>query len=253
MELHEIFAINLTPEHLDRIVVLTGAGMSAESGVPTFRGEGGLWKQHRPEELATPQAFAADPQLVWDWYKYRRNLIAATEPNPGHTALVELESILGDAYTLITQNVDGLHTRAGSNRPIELHGNIFINKCNNCSNTFPDDALNFDEMPPLCPKCQGPVRPGVVWFGEGLNPVDIEDAFMKSHQATLFLSVGTSAVVHPAASLPEMAKQNGAFLIEVNPDRTPLTSLADTAIHETSAKALPALVDKIRQVRSKSI
>ncbi len=251
-ELEEIYSLELPPEYLRRVVALTGAGISAESGVPTFRGEGGLWKKHRPEELATPQAFGADPQLVWDWYIYRRNLIAATQPNPGHQALLELESLLGDAFTLITQNVDGLHARAGSKNIIELHGNIFVNRCNECHKRFSEDSLNFDQLPPECLSCGGAVRPGVVWFGEGLDSIAIEDAFSNSHQATLFLSIGTSAVVHPAASLPQIAKQNGAYLLEINPERTPLSSLADVVINGSSAKVLPPLVEKIAQVLSSS-
>jgi NAD-dependent deacetylase len=251
MELHEIDKLDFSPDRLKRVVVLTGAGMSAESGVPTFRGDGGLWKQYRPEELATPQAFAADPEIVWEWYQWRRNLIAKSEPNPGHVALVELEELLDENYSLITQNVDGLHTRAGSKNPIELHGNIFVNRCNECSAHFADDGLNFDSLPPQCPTCNGPVRPGVVWFGEGLNPIVIEDAYTKSHQAKAFLCVGTSAIVHPAASLPLTAKDNAAYLIEVNPESTPLSPIADVLIRETSAKALPRIVERIRSALNK--
>lgn len=247
-ELREIDSLPLTAHHLAHTVALTGAGISAESGIPTFRGSGGFWRQHRPEELATPQAFAAGPGLVWEWYLYRRQLIAQADPNPGHYSLAELENLLGDGFTLITQNVDGLHRRAGSKRPIELHGNIFINRCNDCSSRFPDDVLNFEHLPPPCPKCSGPVRPDVVWFGEGLNPVNVEDAFSKSHRAMLFLSVGTSAVVHPAASLPLTAKDSGALLIEINTEATPLSPIADYVIRTPSSRVLPALVEKIRQL-----
>ncbi len=252
MESKDFDSLHFTPRQLQRVVALTGAGISAESGVPTFRGEDGLWKQYRPEELATPQAFMSDPELVWEWYFYRRQLISEAEPNPGHKALVELERLLGDAFTLITQNVDGLHRRAGSEKPIELHGNIFVNRCHDCARRFPDDALNFEELPPRCPDCGGPVRPGVVWFGESLNPVDIEDAFMKSQQATLFLSIGTSAVVHPAAALPETAKRSGAHLIEINPSSTPLSPLADRVIRESSSQALPRLVEAVRRTLASS-
>jgi len=252
MELQELASLNLTSRDLQRVVALTGAGISAESGVPTFRGPGGFWKQRRPEELATPQAFASDPVLVWEWYLYRRNLIAQADPNQGHQSLVELENLLGDHFTLITQNVDGLHRRAGSREPIELHGNIFLNRCNQCSSRFSDDALDFDNLPPLCPKCKGPVRPDVIWFGEGLNPVNIEDAFSKSHEATLFLAIGTSAVVHPAASLPITAKDNNAILIEINPETTPISPLADCIIRSPSARALPELVVMIRRIISES-
>lgn len=250
MDLLEIDSIDLNPDHLDRVVALTGAGISAESGVPTFRGTGGLWQQYRAEELATPQAFAADPRLVWEWYLYRRQLIASAEPNPGHTSLVDLENLLGGQLTLITQNVDGLHRRAGSTNPLELHGNIFVNRCNDCSQRYSDDALNFETLPPVCSKCQGPIRPDVVWFGENLNPVTIEDAFLKSRQAKLFLSIGTSAIVHPAASLPVVARENGAMLIEINPDSTPITSLADVVLNYPSAEALPQMIERIKSIKS---
>jgi NAD-dependent deacetylase len=253
MDLPEIDSIELTPDHLESVVVLTGAGISSESGVPTFRGEGGLWRQYRPEELATPQAFAADPQLVWEWYLFRRQIIASAKPNPGHAALVDLEGLLGNRLALITQNVDGLHRRAGNREPLELHGNIFVNRCNDCSQRFPDDTLNFDTLPPVCANCQGPIRPDVVWFGENLNAVTIEDAFSRSRLSTLFLSVGTSAIVHPAASLPVVAKENGAHLIEINPDSTPISPLADTVIRATSAEALPLLVERIKLIQAKQI
>ncbi|MBU0517682.1 NAD-dependent deacylase [bacterium] len=248
MELSEIDQINLSAADLKSIAVLTGAGISAESGIPTFRGKEGLWKQFRPEELATPQAFFHDPKLVWDWYFYRRNLIAQAEPNAGHFALVELEKMLRESFTLITQNVDGLHRQAGSSNPIELHGNIFVNRCHECASHFSDDEIDFSEMPPLCPACRGPVRPGVVWFGENLNPIHLEDAFAKSHQATLFLSIGTSTVVHPAASLPEIARRGDAKIIEINPDSTPISHAADYTIRDSSANALPPLIEKIRSI-----
>jgi len=245
MDSSEIDQIFLSTDDLKSVVVLTGAGISAESGIPTFRGPEGYWQKHRPEELATEQAFFHDPKLVWDWYFYRRDLILKSDPNPGHRALVDLEGLLTDSFALITQNVDGLHRRAGSTDPIELHGNLFINRCHYCFAEFPDAAIDFTEMPPLCPSCEGPVRPGVVWFGESLNEQNLEQAFTKSHQATLFLSVGTSAVVHPAASLPEFAKRGGAKIIEVNPDSTPISYAADYSIRDSSANALPVLVEMI--------
>ncbi|TKJ40300.1 NAD-dependent protein deacylase [candidate division LCP-89 bacterium B3_LCP] len=252
MDLTEIDSFDISADHLRKVVALTGAGISAESGVPTFRGEGGMWRQHRPEELATPQAFASNPQMVWEWYLYRRQIIAQSNPNAGHDALVELEKVLKDRFILITQNVDGLHRRAGHKNPIELHGNIFLNRCNSCSERYPDDTLDFDKLPPLCLNCQGQIRPDVVWFGEGLNHVTIEDAFLHSQQATLFLSIGTSAVVHPAAALPVVAKDSGALLVEINPDRTPITSLADAVFTDSSAQVLPDLVNKIKQIETKS-
>ncbi|MFH1862112.1 MAG: NAD-dependent deacylase [bacterium] len=248
MEWSEIDSLLLSEGHLKRIVALTGAGISAESGIPTFRGADGYWRQYRPEELATPEAFASNPHLVWEWYIYRRQLIAQSRPNSGHLALFELENLLADRFTLITQNVDGLHARTGNKRTLELHGNIFLNRCNRCFKRFSDDVLDFSLFPPSCPKCSGAIRPDVVWFGESLNISVIEDAFGSSRMATLFLAVGTSAVVHPAASLPIAAHENGAFLIEINPDATPLSPFADCVLRYPSAKVLPLLVEKIRQV-----
>lgn len=250
MELAEIESLELTPAHVKKVVSLTGSGISAESGIPTFRGVEGFWQRFRPEELATPEAFAQNPRLVWEWYLFRRQLITEAQPNAGHMALVELEQLLGENFILITQNVDGLHWRAGSRRLLELHGNIFVNRCYLCSKRYMDDALDFYRLPPICPACGGPIRPGVVWFGESLNITVIEDAFANSRQATLFLAIGTSAVVHPAASLPLAAKENGAYLIEINPESTSLSLDADSVFRASSARILPFLVDKIRQIRS---
>lgn len=250
MELPEITSLELTSESLRRVVALTGAGISAESGIPTFRGADGFWKRYRPEDLATPEAFARDPRLVWEWYLFRRQLIAEAKPNAGHYALFELEKMLDGQFTLITQNVDGLHQRAGNLKPIQLHGSIFVNRCSSCSKHSPDDELDFDNLPPNCPHCGGSMRPGVVWFGESLNISVVEDAFSCSRQATLFLAIGTSAVVHPAASLPLAAHENGAFLIEINPESTPISSVADCVLRYPSARALPLLVDEMRGVQS---
>jgi NAD-dependent deacetylase len=246
--LKEIDSLALTSRHLKRVVALTGAGISAESGIPTFRGADGYWSRFRPEELATPQALAANPKRVWDWYLYRRSLIAQAQPNPGHLALVELENLLGDNFHLITQNVDGLHQRSGSRKTLELHGCIFANRCVKCFGRFSDDALDFNQLPPPCPKCRGAIRPDVVWFGESLNIATIEDAFALSRQATLFLAIGTSAVVHPAATLPLAGRENGAYLIEINPESTPLSPEAHIAIRLPSAMALPLLLEKIRAI-----
>ncbi|MCX6639249.1 MAG: NAD-dependent deacylase [bacterium] len=232
------------------MVVLTGAGISAESGVPTFRGETGLWRQFRPEDLATPEAFADQPVVVWEWYLHRRNLIAQVLPNPGHHALVELERMLGDSFTLVTQNVDGLHRRAGSQNPIELHGNIFVNRCGRCQDHWADDALDFSKLPPHCPTCAGEVRPGVVWFGESLPAAAIDQAYSKSQRATLFISIGTSTVVHPAAGLPLLAMESGAYLIEINPEETPISRLSDCVIREKSATTLPLLVKKLQSLKN---
>lgn len=228
-----------------RCVVLTGAGISAESGVPTFRGKDGLWGKFRPEELATMDAFLANPKIVWEWYNWRRQLIAETKPNPGHLALRDMESVF-DRFLLVTQNVDGLHRTAGSNDVLELHGNINLNKCLECAQMYPDEVdINPDEVP-ACPKCGGQIRPDVVWFGEMLEADTINRAFEESSQADLFFSVGTSALVHPAASLPLEAKRSGATLVEINVEPTPLTDLADFFVQEPSGEFLPRLVEAIK-------
>ena len=229
-----------------RGVVLTGAGISAESGVPTFRGQDGLWKQYRPEELATLNAFLADPGLVWEWYNWRRELINKVKPNPGHYALCEFQNWFED-FTLITQNVDGLHRQAGLEDILELHGNIHRNICVGCHR--PDDEVT--EIDPaniaVCKHCGEKLRPGVVWFGEMLPQGVIQESFKKSETADIFFSVGTSAIVHPAASLPVAAKQNGATLVEINPDRTPLTDLADYYFAAKSGELLPQLVTAVNE------
>jgi NAD-dependent deacetylase len=241
----EIDALNLLPHQLGRVVVLTGAGISAESGVPTFRGPEGFWGKYKPEDLATPEAFAAHPEIVWQWYLHRRQSIAKVNPNAGHFALVELERHLTNGFTLITQNVDNLHRLAGSINLVELHGNIFVNRCNDCQEHFPDDQLNLSQSPPQCPECKGTIRPGVVWFGENLPAPAINEAFQKTQEATLFLSIGTSTLVYPAAGLPLLALENGALLIEINPEPTPISHFAQVVIRGNSAKVLPPFVFKL--------
>jgi NAD-dependent deacetylase len=223
------------------VLVLTGAGVSAESGVPTFRqAQTGLWAKYDPEELATPQAFQRNPKLVWEWYAWRRELVARAKPNPGHLALAQLEAHLTgrpSRFTLITQNVDGLHQQAGSQNVIELHGNINRTTCFN-ENIVVDSWPATAEIPPRCPRCGGMLRPDVVWFGETLPPRALEAAFEAAHTCDVFLSIGTSALVHPAASLPYTARQNGAMLVEVNPEQTPLTSIATYALSGPAGQVL---------------
>ncbi len=230
----------------NHVVALTGAGISAESGVPTFRGKEGLWGKFKPEDLATMTAFLANPKLVWEWYNWRRELIAEVKPNPGHFALHEFEQILPD-FTLITQNVDNLHQLAGSTSVLELHGNIYRNKCADCNAPFNPDVDIDPKQIPACPACGGRIRPDVVWFGEMLDDSITDEAFWRAEQSEVFLSIGTSALVHPAASLPLVAKRNGAALIEVNPDETPLTGIADFHVSELSGQALPKLVHLMRR------
>jgi NAD-dependent deacetylase len=220
------------------VVVLTGAGISAESGVPTFRGEQGLWRSFRPEELATPEAFRRDPALVWEWYDWRRGLIGSCEPNAAHRTLAEMEGTLSD-FCLITQNVDGFHQQAGSRNVLELHGNIWRTRCTFCERTSEGFRVPLPEIPPHCSKCGALLRPDVVWFGESLPQDVLEVAWEVSARCRLMLVVGTSAVVHPAASLPIVALQNGAQLIEMNPAETPLSAHAHEVLRGPAADLLP--------------
>jgi len=221
------------------IAVLTGAGISAESGIPTFRGPGGLWKQYKPEDLATPQAFAKDPRLVWEWYDWRRTLIAKSEPNAGHRSLVQLEAAKPN-FTLITQNVDGLHERAGSRRPLKLHGDIWRLQCSQCGRDWPDRRASLPKLPPHC-GCGAIARPGVVWFGEPLGEVWAE-AEHAAREAKVVLVIGTSAVVYPAAGLASIAKSAGARIIEINPDETPLSAHVDLSLRGPAGDILPQLI-----------
>ncbi len=225
----------------ERVVVLTGAGISAESGVPTFRGTGGLWRQHRPEDLATPEAFARGPRLVWEWYDWRRARVAKAEPNPGHLALAQLERRVPD-FTLITQNVDGLHERAGSRRVLKLHGDIWTLHCLGCGLEETNHDVPLREIPPRC-TCGGLFRPGVVWFGEALPADVLRQAMEAAAHAQVFLVVGTSAVVQPAASLPLLAQQNEAKLVEVNLEETPLSAQADASFWGKAGELLPRLLE----------
>ena len=230
------------------IAVLTGAGISAESGVPTFRGPGGLWRQYRPEELATPEAFRRDPRLVWEWYDWRRQRIAQARPNAGHEALVRLERSK-PRFWLITQNVDGLHERAGSRRVIKLHGDIWLVRCVACGREQRDERVPLPELPPRC-ACGGLLRPGVVWFGEALPPGAWEAAEQAVREAEVLLVVGTSAVVYPAAGLIPLAQACGARVIEVNPEETPMSARLDCSLRGPAGVILPALIPPERNVQT---
>jgi NAD-dependent deacetylase len=220
------------------VCVSTGAGMSVESGIETFRGEDGLWSKVKVEEMATPEAFQRDPEKVWAWYRQRRAKLAEIEPHVGHRALAAWENRV-DNFTVVTQNIDGLHHRAGSKNVIELHGRLDVARCTFCDyNTQTLDDLGPD---PACPVCQKRLRPAVVWFGEALPPGAIESAFLAAQSCDVFLLIGTSGVVQPAASLGEAAKACGAAVIEVNPNRTELSFLADVCIREGCRTALDAL------------
>lgn len=222
-----------------RIVALTGAGISAESGVPTFRGEGGLWQGHRAQDLATPQAFQRDPSQVWAFYHYRRRLVHACHPNPAHQTLAQMEAQLGPRFTVITQNVDGLHQLAGNQNLIEIHGSLWRIKCSHCRLSWQDREIYSDDILPTCPSCGEVARPDVVWFGEGLDPARLEDALSMAREASMMLVIGTSAVVHPAAQIPVFAKLNGARLVEFNLEPTPLSRLADETYFDSAGKSLP--------------
>jgi NAD-dependent deacetylase len=228
------------------VVVLTGAGVSAESHIPTFRdAQTGLWAHYDPEELATPQAFRRNPRLVWEWYAWRRELVAQAKPNPGHLALAELERRLPE-FTLITQNVDGLHQQAGSRNVIELHGNINRTKCFEEGEII-DSWPPTTELPPHCPRCGGYLRPDVVWFGEMLSPQALRAAFAATERCDLFMSIGTSSLVQPAASLPFTALERGAVVVEINPDTTPLTSHVTYALQGAAGQILPRLTEALKQ------
>ena len=222
------------------VAVLTGAGISAESGIPTFRGAGGLWRKYSPQELATPEAFARDPKLVWEWYDWRRGLIARAAPNAGHRALAELES-RKSPFTLITQNVDGLHDLAGSKNPAKLHGDIWTVRCTACGREEHNRQVPLPNLPPEC-SCGAMLRPGVVWFGEGLPEPVWRRAMDAARGAEIFLLVGTSAIVYPAAGLVEVAREAGAHIVILNLEPTPLDGLADTVFNARAGEILPLLL-----------
>lgn len=232
-----------------RVVVLTGAGVSAESGVPTFRdAQTGLWAKYSPEELATPSAFKRNPRLVWDWYEWRRNLVKQAQPNAAHIALAKMEGFFPE-FHLITQNVDGLHQQAGSRNVVELHGNIMRTKCYR-EKRIVTEWDDTGDVPPKCPKCGGPLRPDVVWFEEAMPELETMHAMQASRNCDLFLSIGTSTVVYPAASLPTKALQNGATVVEINPEETPFSKDASFVLRGPAGIILPKFVDAIQQMRS---
>ncbi len=226
-----------------KITVITGAGISAESGVPTFRGKDGLWKNFRAEELATPEAFNRNPEIVWEWYNWRRELISKCDPNPAHKFLVKLEKEKEDNFLLITQNVDGLHRKAGNKRIIEIHGCIWRVKCIKCS--FKE--YNYDipiKILPECSECKDLLRPDVVWFGESLNYNDLQRSINACINCDVLIVIGTSGVVQPVASFPFQAKSQNKNLklIDINPVKNPISEIADLYIPYKSAEFLGSLV-----------
>lgn len=242
-------------EEAEEILVLTGAGASAESGVPTFRGEEGLWKRYQPQDLANPTAFRRDPRLVWEWYDWRRRKVSACEPNDAHRALARL-ALVRDGVRIVTQNVDDLHGRAareaagdadpGPALPLELHGSLFRVRCTGChrrsEHRDPIDA-DSEKTLPRCSRCRSLLRPDVVWFGESLDPRVLEAAGEWTRRADVALVVGTSALVHPAASLPRRVSQAGGEVIEVNPEETPVTELARISLRGPAGAILPRLLE----------
>lgn len=230
-----------------RITVLTGAGVSAASGVPTFRGPDGLWKRHRPEQLATPEAFARDPRLVWEWYDWRRQRIAACQPNAAHKALAAWSKHFAD-FTLITQNVDGLHERADTRGVLRLHGSIWEVSCwDRCAGAparWRDETVPLREIPPRCGCCGGLIRPGVVWFGEAIDP-EILTHSLDATRCDVFLAIGTSAAVYPAASFVQEARKRGAYTVEINLEPTGASSFVDCAIQERAEAVLPEINERL--------
>jgi NAD-dependent deacetylase len=222
------------------VTVLTGAGVSAESGVPTFRGKDGLWRNYRAEELATPQAFERDPVLVWEWYNMRRDRLSGIEPNQAHYTLAKLEERVDD-FTLITQNVDGLHEKGGSRNIIELHGNIWMVRCTKCGGIKENHDIPID-IPPYCEGCGGLLRPHIVWFGEMLQDNILSSAYSALERCKIMIVIGTSGIVQPAASMAYTAKRAGAYVIEVNLEMTPNSGVVDKTITGKAAEILPLMV-----------
>jgi NAD-dependent deacetylase len=223
-----------------RVVALTGAGISAESGLPTFRGTDGLWKKYRPEEIANPESFAANPALVWEWYNMRRGLFKSCSPNRAHEAFAKMEEGTFD-FALITQNIDGFHSLAGSRNVLEVHGNIWRIRCDSCGHMEHNETVPLPE-PPFC-DCGSPLRPDVVWFGEPLDSEILSAVMAALERADAMIVAGTSSVVYPAASFATYAKQAGAVIIEVNLEPTPLTSWADVSILGKAGEMLPQVAE----------
>jgi NAD-dependent deacetylase len=236
----EIEALKQHLKKAEKVAALTGAGISAESGVPTFRGADGLWRNHNVTDLATPDAFARDPALVWEFYNWRRHLIAGLSFNSAHKALVDLEAKVPD-FTLITQNVDGLHIKAGSKNILEIHGNLWKVRCTKCHKITLDLSLNMGPLP-KCRDCGGLLRPEVVWFGESLDHLLLHQAVEASRACQVMLVVGTSAVVQPAASLAFEAKEAGATVAEINVEETPHSRMMDFVLRGKAGEIVPKLV-----------
>lgn len=228
------------------LLFFTGAGISAESGIATFRGEEGLWNKLKPEELASFDAFMKNPDMVWEWYQYRRNIVESTEPNPGHFAIAELEKYY--IVNVVTQNVDNLHARAGSTNIEELHGSIVRNFCKDCKTFYNHQEFEFTNKVPRCEKCNGLIRPDVVWFGENLRGDAFPNGEQKAKECDICFVVGTSAIVYPAAYIPITAKEYGAYIVEVNIEPTELSSRVDYSIFGKSGEILPEILNFVTKI-----
>lgn len=246
MEISEVIIDKLA--NAESVAVLTGAGISAESGIKTFRDKDGLWAKFSPEELASMDGFLANPKRVWEWYNLRMEVVKNAEPNPGHFALAELEAMYSD-FSLATQNIDRLHQRAGSKHVLELHGNLVENFCNKCHAPFHGETALPNGQVPLCPECGGNIRPAVVWFGENLPAEALLEAEAAARRCDVYLTIGTSGAVYPAAGLPLIAAQRKAFVVEINPKETEVTPYFSAHINGASGVVLPELVKKIKQAR----
>ena len=244
----KIFKIAERIKNANKLTVLTGAGISKASGIPTFRGKDGLWSKYSPSELATYQAFTKNPKLVWQWYNYRRKIIKVAKPNAAHYAISDLEKMFKDNFAIITQNIDSLHRQTGNKNILELHGNIFETKCLICDKIYFDDTIyEDDELPPKCKFCGGKVRPNVVWFGENLDRNILDKAMAASAQCDVFLCIGTSGVVQPAASLPKIASDIRAFVVEINVEYSGISIYADEVIIGKAEEILPQIVDLVKK------
>ena len=241
MQNNELATIKEKLKSSKNTVVLTGAGISAESGIPTFRGKDGLWKNYDPTELATPEAFNKNPELVWEWYNWRREIISKASPNKGHLSLADLEKKQRH-FTLITQNVDGLHSKAGSKNILEIHGNIWRIRCTVCGETVYNYDIPLNKIPPRCENCGGLLRPDIVWFGEQLPSNIISQVQEELYNCDLMFVIGTSGVVQPAASFAFIAKQRDAFIVEINIEKTPVTEISDIFLSGKSGDILPLLI-----------
>ena len=227
------------------LLVITGAGISAESGIPTFRGADGLWKNYRAEELATLDAFERDPETVWQWYDWRRSIIGKAEPNPGHLAIKELEDMF-ESFLLITQNVDGLHSRSGVKNIVEIHGNLWRVRCTREGKVSMLMDIPLKSIPPKC-DCGAVLRPDVVWFGESIPSYALDLSFNILEQCDTLIVVGTSGVVYPVASFPQTVKDNGGYVVEVNVEPTPISAIADASLYGNSGDVLPMVVKWLRE------